>query len=51
VNFLVVGNLGSEDWIHSSFGRKIERAVELRRECPTLAIINEDHWARALVAS
>ena len=50
VNFLVVGNLGSEDWMHSSFGRKIERAVELKRECQTLAIINEDHWARALAA-
>jgi NAD-dependent DNA ligase len=50
VNFLVVGNLGSEDWMHSSFGRKIERAIELRRECSTLAIINEDHWATALTA-
>ena len=48
VNFLVVGNLSSEDWIHSSFGRKIERAVELKRECSTLWIIDEDHWERAL---
>lgn len=50
VNFLVVGNLGSEDWIHSSFGRKIERAVELKRECSTLSIVSEDHWAMALAA-
>src|SRR5262245_7757035 len=28
LDYLVIGVIGSRDWIHSSFGRKIEKAVE-----------------------
>ncbi|MCK4620680.1 MAG: hypothetical protein KAT62_00555 [Desulfuromonadales bacterium] len=44
-DYLVIGSIGSTDWIHTSFGRKIERAKELQAEGLPIAIISEDHWA------
>lgn len=46
--YLVVGELGSRDWIHSNAGRKIEKAVELRSGGIPLAIVSEAHWAASL---
>ena len=46
VDYLVIGIIGSRDWVHTSYGRKIERAVELRQEGKPLAIVSEDHWAQ-----
>jgi hypothetical protein len=43
-NFLVIGELGSRDWKHSSFGRKIQKAVEVRSDGRDLAIIAEEYW-------
>lgn len=43
--YLVVGEIGSRDWIHSSYGRKIEQAVRLRSESVPLAIVGERAWA------
>lgn len=47
--YLVVGEIGSRDWIHSSYGRKIEKAVELRQSGIPLAIISERHWTSMLL--
>lgn len=47
-NFLVVGTFGSRDWAHSSFGRKIQKAVRYRAQGVRLAIVGEDHWAEAV---
>lgn len=47
-NYLVIGTFGSRDWAHTSYGRKIEKAVEYRNAGQPLAIINEDHWAESL---
>jgi len=44
-NYLVIGIMGSADWIHSSYGRKIERAVEIQKEC-SIKIISEEYWAQ-----
>lgn len=46
--FLVIGTFGSEDWAHSSFGRKIQRGVELRSSGFPIRIVGEDHWANSL---
>ena len=46
--YLVIGELGSRDWINSNAGRKIEKAVQLRQEGNPLAIVTELHWARSL---
>lgn len=47
-DYLVIGTFMSRDWAHSIYGRKIERAVQVRTERSRLAIISEDHWAAAL---
>jgi NAD-dependent DNA ligase len=49
--YLVVGTFGSRDWAHTSFGRKIQKAVQYRdsKRVP-IAIVGEDHWATSLPA-
>lgn len=42
---LVIGTFGSRDWVQTSFGRKIEKAVESRATTGRPIIISEDHWA------
>ena len=41
---VVVGFLGSRDWIHSTHGRKIEKAVEFRTYGCPVSIVPEYHW-------
>lgn len=48
VQFLLVGGLGSDEWKHGSFGTKIEKAMELKRDGAIISIVHEDHWARCL---
>lgn len=43
-SFLVVGTLGSEDWMHTTYGRKIEEAMNLRDAGHGIAIVSESHW-------
>ncbi len=43
VGFLVIGDLGSRDWMHSTYGRKIQAAVELRESGAPLGIVSEHH--------
>lgn len=40
--YLVIGNHVSRDWYYSSYGRKIERAIELRTDGDLISIISED---------
>jgi hypothetical protein len=47
-DYLVIGLVGSSDWIHSTHGRKIEYAIELRESGRPIAIVSEDHWLRFL---
>jgi NAD-dependent DNA ligase len=47
-NYLVIGEIGSQAWKHSSYGRKIEQAVKLRDEGGQLRIVAEPHWASFL---
>lgn len=48
IHYLVVGEIGNEQWLHSTYGTKIKKAVELRESGSPLAIINEQHWQREL---
>ena len=43
-DYLVIGEVGSRDWQHSTFGRKIEKAIEYREQNCPVAIISEQHW-------
>ncbi len=43
-DYIVIGESGSEAWIHANFGRKIQKAVELRDEDDhEISIISEKH--------
>jgi len=41
---VVVGCMGSEAWMHSTHGRKIEAAVEAREKGLPVAVVPEEHW-------
>lgn len=48
VNFLIIGSIGNEQWMHTSYGLKIKKAVELREAGTPISIISEEHWQRAI---
>jgi NAD-dependent DNA ligase (contains BRCT domain type II) len=47
-DYLVIGTFGSRDWVHTSFGRKIQKAVDYRTSGVPLAIVAEDYWVRCV---
>ncbi|MFT5043613.1 MAG: NAD-dependent DNA ligase [Porticoccaceae bacterium] len=49
-DYLVIGELCSPEWVHTTFGRSIERAIELRDGGAEIAIISEEHWVDALAS-
>ncbi|MDN5841986.1 MAG: BRCT domain-containing protein [Alcaligenaceae bacterium] len=49
LNFLVIGEIGSRDWLHSTHGTKIKKAVDYRASGVPLHIISEQHWHHQLV--
>lgn len=48
IDYVVVGEGGSRDWLHSSYGRKIQEAVDYRDKGAMISIIPERHWASSL---
>lgn len=44
--YLVIGDIGSSAWMHSTFGRKIEVAVKTRDDGHTISIITEEHFLK-----
>jgi NAD-dependent DNA ligase len=48
LNYLVLGTMASRDWAHTSHGRKIEEAIEFKKDnCPVF-IISEKQWVKYL---
>lgn len=47
-DYLVIGSYVTNSWIHETYGRKIERAKELRDERRGIKIVSELHWAESL---
>ena len=44
-DYLVVGNAGNPCWAYACYGRKIEEAMQLRKEGAKIVIVNEtDFW-------
>jgi NAD-dependent DNA ligase len=50
-DFLVIGSLGSRDWMHSSHGRKIEAAIGWNSKGSTIAIVDEEHWIKSIAGA
>lgn len=48
-HFLLIGEIGSRDWIHSTHGRKIEKAIALAENGSPIALISEEHWTDHLL--
>jgi NAD-dependent DNA ligase len=47
-NYLIIGTYVTDSWIHESFGRKIEQAVELRDQGNEINIVSESTWIQQL---
>ena len=48
-NFVVLGTYVTPAWVHQSFGRKIQKAMDYRdRKGTGVQIVHEEDWARAL---
>ena len=47
-DYLVIGELSSPDWVHTSFGRSIEHAVDLKQQGSSISILSEEHWVNSL---
>lgn len=50
-NYLLVGNVASRDWAHSSYGRKIESAMQYRADGIPIGIVGETHWTQFLTGA
>lgn len=44
LNYLVIGEIGSRDWLHSTYGTKIEKTLEYNDTGAGIFIIGEEHW-------
>lgn len=47
-DFLVIGVYATDSWAHSSFGRKIEKAVDMQSQGHPIQIVGEEHWVSFL---
>ena len=48
-DFLVIGAYATDSWIHSSYGRKIEQALDYQKKGGHIKIISEEHWLKFLL--
>jgi NAD-dependent DNA ligase len=48
VDYLVIGTMTAPGWSHGSYGRKIQRAVELQEQGHAIEIISERRWLEAV---
>lgn len=48
IDCLIIGTQVSPDWISTSYGRKIQKAIELRDSGHPLVIMTEKYWAGLL---
>ncbi|APG04930.1 hypothetical protein BJI69_14205 [Luteibacter rhizovicinus DSM 16549] len=47
-DYVIVGEIGSRDWLHSSYGRKIQEAADFRQQGKMISIVPERHWSGSL---
>lgn len=48
LDYLVIGELASRDWINTSHGRKIEKAVSFKEKGFPVQIVQEEIWVSSL---
>lgn len=47
-DYLVIGIYSTGSWKHSSYGLKIEKAMKMKQDGLTVAIVGETHWVDAI---
>lgn len=47
-DYLVIGAYATDSWIHSSYGRKIEQALDYQKKGGNIKIVSEEHWLKFL---
>ena len=47
-DYLVIGTMVSQAWVHTTFGRKIQQAIDAQSEGSKVKIISEERWKLAL---
>lgn len=50
LDYLVVGSIVSADWAYSSYGQKVERAMQYQDEFGNPIVISEEEWVQAMEA-
>jgi NAD-dependent DNA ligase len=48
LDYLLIGTVASRDWLHSSSGTKIEKAVKFRDSGCRVRIVAEEYWVKFL---
>ena len=48
LDYLVIGTMVSREWANTSFGRKIEKAVDCKNKGANIHIISEEQWIQFL---
>ncbi len=47
-DYLVIGIYATDSWAHSSYGRKIEKALDMQRKGSGILIVGEEHWVESI---
>lgn len=48
IDYIVIGSRVSPNWAHMNFGRKIQKAVELKNSGHHINIVSESYWVKHL---
>jgi NAD-dependent DNA ligase len=48
LNYLIIGTMTSNDWVHTSHGRKIEKAIDYKQRNRSMFILSEKQWVEYL---
>lgn len=48
LNYLVIGAMSTRSWAHTSHGRKIEKAIEYKKDNCPIFIVSEEQWIEYL---
>ena len=50
-DYLIIGSVGSDDWAHAAWGRKIEKAMALKAKGSDIKVIGEAAWLKVIESS
>ena len=51
LDYLVIGTMASREWKQSSFGTKIEKAIDFQKKGYGILIVSEEAWVQSLGSS